>query len=99
MQVAVTLLSRQGRFLPSADVKKAKACVGNLVVKERPVVSGGRKSTIASVHSATEATAVPLLPELIDANLLWAAEDEMRIAGVELIDGAMYGQTWSVKVL
>ena len=40
-----------------------------------------------------------LLPELTDAQVIWAEDNRMRVRGTERIEGAYYAQTWDIKVL
>jgi hypothetical protein len=39
-----------------------------------------------------------VLPELLDARLLWAQDNKWRLSGIERIDDVDYAQTWSVEM-
>lgn len=42
---------------------------------------------------------IDVLPELLDARVLWAQDSKMRVVGFERIAGIEYSQTWSVEVV
>lgn len=48
---------------------------------------------------ATSDTEVELLPELLDAEVIWLDGALIRIRGIEIVDGTAFGQTWDIKVL
>ena len=54
---------------------------------------------VAQVLSTTGDTEVELLPELLDAEVLWLDGTVIRIRGIEMLDGTAFGQTWHIKVL
>ncbi len=53
----------------------------------------------AQVVSITDGLESPVLPEHTDAELIWLDGNRIRLRGNELIDGAMYAQTWDVRTL
>lgn len=40
-----------------------------------------------------------LLPELVDAQVIWMNDKTIRVKGIETIDGTLFAQTWDIKVL
>ena len=99
MQVEVRPIHLLGRPLPKSERMKGPACRGKLRVAENRLHALGRSVQCATLTSVTDGLETPLLPELVDAKLLWLDDRTIRLQGSELIDGAFYTQTWDIKVL
>ena len=99
MRVEVQTTYENGRELPKRERVLRPKFRGNLHVREARVQSLGRIATTADLSSVTDANEQLLLPTLLDARVLFLHDGQMRIRGVESIQGAQYGQTWDVKVL
>ena len=99
MRVQVRPLNIKGKALKKLEVQGVAPCRGNLKLLEDRLHSLNRVVTCARVTSISDGLALDLLPELLDATLIWIEGDMMRIRGVESIDKALYGQTWEIKVL
>jgi hypothetical protein len=46
----------------------------------------------------TGGTEADVIPELLDARLLWSSDSKMRVAGFERVGAKLYAQTWAVEV-
>lgn len=99
MQIEVWTLNLRGKSLPKEAWEKEAPCRGRLRVRENRMHAFGRAVLTASLHGTTDGHADELLPALLDAQIIWAEEGRMRLRGQELIDGALYGQTWDIKVI
>lgn len=99
MKVDVRPINFRGRPLPAAQRKKEPACQGKLRIGENRNHRLGRSVLCATLTHATDGLGTQLLPELMDAQVIWAEDGFMRVRGVEEIEGTMYAQTWDVKVL
>ena len=99
MKVEVQLVNENGRALPKRERAISPRYRGVLHVREARVQSMGRIVTTAELSSTTDANEPLLIPPLLDADVLFLRNDQMRIRGCELGQGVQYGQTWDVKVL
>lgn len=99
MRVEVRPMNVRGKVLKAAERKALPATRGKLKVFENRIHSLGRTVRVAQVVSATDGTETELMPELLDADVLWVEGDAIRVRGTELVDGTAFGQTWDVKVL
>lgn len=99
MRVHVRTLRRRGRLLnkdESSDNRPPYA--GDLKVMEKRDPELGRVVLRALLVEHKGGTETEILPVLNDARLLSAADNKMRLAGFERIDGADFAQTWSVEL-
>lgn len=99
MRIEVRPLNHLGRPLRKSERTKSPPCRGSLKVFENRLHSFGRAVMCAHVVSLTDGLESDLLPELVDMQLIWLDGATMRIRGTESVDGALYGQTWDIKVL
>lgn len=99
MRIEVRTLNHLGRPLGKADRAKAPPCRGKLKVFENRLHDFGRAVLCAQLLSATDGLDSEMLPELFDIQLIWLEDATMRIRGTERVEGALYGQTWDIKVL
>lgn len=101
MKVKVRPLRKEGRLLVGRDDSKSPGFAGELIVEETRDHAAGRSLVRARLMGLTAGANTDVLPELLDARLLWAQENKLRVAGIERIgqDKAEYSQTWSVEVV
>lgn len=99
MRVEVRPLSVQGVPLYTSQHKRLPAIVGKLRIAENRLHRLGRVVLCASLTSTSDGLDTELLPELTDAQVIWAEDGFMRIRGVEQVNGVQYAQTWNLKVL
>ncbi|WP_082151353.1 hypothetical protein [Caenimonas sp. SL110] len=98
MKVKVRTMRHEGRNLNRDDLKKLPPRVGELRVLEERDPALGRQVLRARLLDMTRGTEHDILPGLMDARLVWAADGKMTLIGTERLDRAEYGQTWSVEV-
>ena len=84
--------------MKTAVREKLPASVGMLKFFEHRFHPLQRNVRIATLTDEKDGTAPALLPDLIDAEVLWLDGDYIVIRGQELIDGQFFGQTWDVWV-
>lgn len=99
MRVKVRPLRKEGRLLVSSENPKAPGFAGILSVEEKRDHVSGRTLARAKLTGISTGPDTDLLPELLDARLLWAQDSKMRVSGFERIGGVEYAQTWSVEVV
>lgn len=99
MRVEVRPINQRGRPLGKAERLSAPPSRGTLKVAENRLHSFGRVVMCAKLVSATDGLETELLPELLDAELIWLDGAVMRLRGTEQVEGALFGQTWDIKVL
>jgi hypothetical protein len=99
MRVEIRPINLRGKPLKKAERDALAPARGKLKVFENRIHSLGRTVRVAQVVSATDGTETELLPELLDADVLWMEGDTIRVRGTELVDGTAFGQTWDIKVL
>lgn len=97
MRVKVRPLRKEGRLLTS-QTPKAPSFAGILSVGETRDHASGRTFARAKLTGISDGASSDVLPELLDARLLWAQESKLRVAGFERIGDAEYAQTWAVEV-
>lgn len=61
--------------------------------------AAGRTMVRAKLMGISTSANIDVLPELLDARVLWAQDSKMRVVGFERIAGIEYSQTWSVEVV
>lgn len=98
MKVEIKLFNEQGRGLPTKNRKDGEAYRGILRVRQERVDAFGRYVTKAQLLH-TDGTFNQVIPELLDAQLLWVEDGQIRIRGTELRDNVQFNQTWEARVL
>jgi hypothetical protein len=99
MRVEVRPLNVSGRPLSRAEHQRLPASVGKLKVHEKRSSKLDRIVLCATLTSVSDGLETELLPELGEAQLIWADDGVMRIRGIEVLERTQYAQTWVVKVL
>jgi len=99
MKVEIQLVNEKGCAIPTKQRAAMPRFRGVLHVCEARVQSLGRIVTTAELCSGTDKSSQPLVPALLDADVMFLRDQQMRIRGVELVNGIQYGQTWDVRVL
>jgi hypothetical protein len=101
MRVKVRPLRKEGRLIIGRDDPKSPGFAGVLTVDETRDTAANRTLVRARLTGVTAGTNTDVLPELLDARLLWAQENKLRVVGFERIgnDKTEYSQTWSVEVV
>lgn len=99
MRVEIRPMSRRGKVLKKAEREALPPARGKLKIFENRIHALGRTVRVAQVLSITADAEVELLPELLDAEVLWLDGDVVRIRGTELVENTAFGQTWHVRVL
>ncbi|MBV8470357.1 MAG: hypothetical protein JOY60_10935 [Burkholderiaceae bacterium] len=98
MKVEVQPIYERGKALRTKDRATMPKYRGTLRVREERVSDWARAVTTAALVSDLDGVEAPVLPALLDANVLFIQGAQLRISGFELVEGAQYGQTWDVKV-
>lgn len=99
MRVNIRLLRQNGRYLKRANINTLPPYTGTLKVSEMRDQEMSRTLVHARLLDTTHMNEVDVLPELIDAQLLYADGKTLRMTGIERIDGTHYAQTWAVECL
>jgi hypothetical protein len=99
MKAAVQLINQRGSAIPARQRAAMPVYKGVLHIREARVPALGRIVATAELYSSTESVKQPLIPMLMDADVLFLRDTQMRIRGFEYVDGIQYGQTWDIKVL
>lgn len=99
MKVEVHIINYRGRPLSRIERDKQPSVRGKLKLFENRLHAFNRSVRCAQVVSLTDGLDSSLLPELIDAELIWLDNDRMRLRGIEGVDGAYFAQTWDIRVL
>ncbi|WP_227814121.1 hypothetical protein [Nitrogeniibacter aestuarii] len=99
MKVRVRLLCHKGKYLKRVELTDGPSHVGEVRVQEvrdlemaRPVMTGRLLQLVNGIET-------DVLPELLNAELVWLKGDAIRLAGLERVDGTLYAQTWSMELL
>ena len=71
---------------------------GKLKLFENRIHTLGRTVRVAQVLSSTSDTEIELLPELLDADVVWMDDALVRIRGTEMVDGTAFAQTWDIRL-
>jgi hypothetical protein len=98
MKVEVKLVNERGRSIPAKERRAMSTYRGVLRMNESRNHGLGRICVTAQLLSVTESNEMPVLPELLDATVLFLRDGQMRVRGFELREGVQYGQTWDVRV-
>ena len=99
MKVEVKCINEKGKALPTKLRKEREAYRGLLRIRQDRVDAYSRFVTKAQLMNKDDATGSTVLPDLLDAEVIWAQDGAMRIRGTELLDGTQYVQTWEARVL
>jgi len=99
MRVEVRPMSLQGKVLNKPEREALAPARGRLKLFENRIHALGRSVRVAQVLSITADAETALLPELLDAEVLFLDDDILRVRGIEMINGVAFGQTWHVTVL
>lgn len=98
MHAQVRPINVRGKPLPKPVRLKEAAAVGHLKVFENRLHTFGRAVTCATLTDTKDALNTPKLPELLDVEIIWMDERTMRLRGVEVVEGTLYGQTWDITL-
>lgn len=98
MKVKVRPLRKEGRLIVSSTQPNTPSVTGVLSVEEKRDHTSGRTLAKARVTGISSGTDTDMLPELLDARLLWAQNEKLRISGFERIGAIEYAQTWAIEV-
>lgn len=99
MKVKVRRMRTKGELVTSPDDPKSPGFAGLLTVDEFRDHVSGRALVRARLTKAAPDLNTDILPELMDARLLWAKDAKLRVNGFERIGTAEYMQTWSIEVV
>ena len=99
MRVEIRPMNLRGKVMRKAERDALAPARGKLKILENRIHSLGRTVRVAQVLSTTDGSESELLPELLDAEVLWLDGVVMRVRGTEMVDGTAFGQTWDIKVL
>lgn len=99
MRVEIRPMSLRGKVMKKAERDALAPARGKLKIFENRIHALGRTVRVAQVLSTTGDSEVELLPELLDAEVIWLDGALIRIRGTEMVDGTAFGQTWDIKVL
>jgi hypothetical protein len=99
MRVKVKPLRKEGRLLVSSGEPASPGFAGVFTVDETRDHASGRALVRAKLRGMSTGTEADVLPELLDARLLWALEGKFRMVGFERVGTAEYAQTWAVEVV
>ena len=84
--------------MPTKTRKERQQYRGILRVRQERVDALGRYVTKAQLLH-TDGDFKQVLPELVDAQLLWVEDGEIRIRGTEVRDNVQFNQTWEGRVV
>jgi hypothetical protein len=99
MLVEVLPINLFGRPIPKQERNGRRPCRGTLKVLEDLLAEFGRVVRRARLVSVEDGLETDLLPEIMDAEMIWLDETAMRIRGIEKVGGEYYGQTWDIRLL
>jgi hypothetical protein len=99
MRVEIRPMNIRGKVMKKAERDALAPARGKLKVLENRIHTLGRTVRVAQVLSTVGDTEVELLPELLDAEVIWLDGALIRIRGIEMVDGTAFGQTWDIRVL
>jgi hypothetical protein len=99
VNVEVKLINEKGKPLPRDTRATREGYRGTLRVRQDRINVYGRFVTKAQLLRKGDATGIALLPDLLDAEVIWVEDGALRIRGTEMLDGVQFNQTWEAKVL
>lgn len=99
MKVEVKCINEKGKALPTKLRKEREAYRGLLRIRQDHIGAYGRFVTKAQLMNQDDATGSTVLPDLLDAEVIWAQDGALRIRGTELRDDIQFAQTWEARVL
>jgi len=97
MRVKVRRLRLNGKNLPM-NPEGEPPVSGELRVRPERDPELSRDVTRARLLDVGRGTETDLLPDLSDAQLLWAKGGKLRLSGVERVGGVSFAQTWAVEM-
>ena len=99
MRAEIRPINHRGKPLAKSLRMKQPPSSGELRIFENRMHAFGRVVLCATLTSATDGIETEQLPELVDAQVIWLDDRQMRIRGVELVEGILFAQTWDIRVL
>lgn len=99
MRVEVRPMNRHGKVMKKAERDALAPARGKLKLFENRIHALGRTVRVAQILSSTSDTELELLPELLDADVIWMDDTVIRIRGTEMVDGTAFAQTWDIRVV
>lgn len=96
MRVKVRTMRKLGHSLPQQERNALPPVVGVLNIEEHRDPSLGRSVVRAQLRHLVEG--IEVLPDLVEARVLWLKDGQFRLAGIERVSDAEYAQTWAVEV-
>lgn len=97
MKVKVRLLRKLGCHLLRVEHDTTPPVVGELSISESRDNESSRTLVCARLTDARSESGTDLIPSLINAQVIWAEKDKLRVSGIERVEKAAYSQTWSVE--
>ena len=92
-------MKRAGRLLTKSELRAELPRVGVLRVDEYRDHEQSRTLTRARLLEPNAKVERDMLPELLDARMLYVDGGRMRIAGTERLQYADVAQTWDIEVM
>jgi hypothetical protein len=99
MKVKVRVLRKLGRHLHRPEHETTPPVVGELSIAESRDAELSRTIVCARLTDLLSESGFDLIPALIDAQVIWAVDNKLRVSGIERIEKAAYSQTWSVELV
>lgn len=99
MKVKVRVLRKLGCHLYRHEHETTPPVVGELSIAESRDSDLCRTVVCARLTDLLSESGFDLIPALIDAQVLWAENNKMRVSGIERIEKGAYSQTWSVELV
>lgn len=99
MRAEIQTINLRGKPLPKGLRMSQGIFTGTLRIRENRLHDFGRVVTCATLTNPKDGLNTAILPDLIDAEIIWLADDGMRIRGIERVGDVFFAQTWDIKVL
>jgi len=100
MKVEVQCINERGRALYAAERRSlAPKHSGMLVLRPERRDILGRDSLVAHLHGTRNGQLRDVVPELLEAKVVWVRLNHIRMRGFEVVDDIEYAQCWDIKVL
>lgn len=99
MLVEVRPIFRCGKLVPKSVRLADAPHRGKLSMQENRLHALGRAVLCARLGNHNDPNEIDVLPELVDAQVIWVMDRKLRVRGVEQVGDAFYGQTWEVEVV
>lgn len=97
MRVKVRTMRHMGRALPQQERNGMPPFVGVLSINEYRDPELGRSTFRAQLFDPVKGGDIEVLPELVDAKVVWLSGSKLRLSGIERINQAAFAQSWSVE--